>query len=213
MSNWVQIRGSVFLSVQGRTQHEKDYILNTVLDHLPIVSGSEKNMKPFIIRDNDPNSFKSYDEHGFMTNNLTDRYGDRNFKTGCLRKSDRYIIAIWASLRDRLFEESFREFQKWLCRLAKRIYIEDVLVSIDGYSEIEKKYKTYIINTFKSDSFDYLENSYGKMFEYPRRNKDDEPAWYEYLMWDAVKGTEYPKKLAEKYYNMEGFNSESEEDV
>ncbi len=212
MSNWVQIKGSVFLSVQGRTQHEKDYILNTVLDHLPIVSGSEKDMKPFIIRDNDPNSFKTHDEHGFITNNLTDRYGDKNYRSGWLQQSDRYILTIWASLRDRLFEESFREFQKWLCRLAKRIYIESVLVSIDGYSKIEKKYKTYIINT-EPDSFGYLENSYGKMFEYPRRNKDDEPAWYEYLMWDAVKGTEYPKKLAEKYYNMEVFDSDNEESV
>ena len=40
MSWWTHIRGPVEVSVPGRTQAEIDYILQTVLDHLPRVTGS-----------------------------------------------------------------------------------------------------------------------------------------------------------------------------
>lgn len=199
MSDWVGIKGVVLLSLQGRTQHENDYILNTVLDHLPIVSGSEGGMKPYIVRDRDTNISSTHDEHGLRTNNLINSYGDNDYKHGWLTMSDRYAIVIMANLRDRLFEESFREFQRWLCRLAKRVYVDDVLISIDGYSEIEGKYKNHIINT-TINSCGYRENQYSEMFEYPKRKDSDNVAWYEYLMWDAIDGTGYPKKLAEKYF-------------
>lgn len=32
-------------------------------------------------------------------------------------------------------------------------------------------------------------------------NKDGNPAWTEYLMWDRAKDSDYPLKLAYKYFN------------
>lgn len=42
MSMWTYVRGLIELGVPGRTQAEKDYILQTVIDHLPKVTGSEQ---------------------------------------------------------------------------------------------------------------------------------------------------------------------------
>ena len=42
MSWWTYINGTITVSPMGRTQAEKRYILETVLDHLPLVTGSER---------------------------------------------------------------------------------------------------------------------------------------------------------------------------
>lgn len=44
MSCWTKIRGYVEVEPFGRTQEEKEFILKTVLNHLPLVSGSESRM-------------------------------------------------------------------------------------------------------------------------------------------------------------------------
>lgn len=41
MSWWTYINGSIVVYPMGRTQPEKKYILDTVLAHLPLVTGSE----------------------------------------------------------------------------------------------------------------------------------------------------------------------------
>lgn len=41
MSSWTYVQGLIELDVPGRTQAEKNYILQTVIDHLPKVTGSE----------------------------------------------------------------------------------------------------------------------------------------------------------------------------
>lgn len=53
MSNWSYIQGTITASPIGRTQAQKRYILDTVLAHLPIVSGSEKDMDVYVIQKND----------------------------------------------------------------------------------------------------------------------------------------------------------------
>lgn len=50
MSMWTYVQGLIELSVPGRTQAEKDYILQTVIDHLPKVTGSEKPMNIYTIQ-------------------------------------------------------------------------------------------------------------------------------------------------------------------
>lgn len=42
MSFWSYVHGTVTVQPLGRTQSEKRYILDTVLSHLPKVTGSEK---------------------------------------------------------------------------------------------------------------------------------------------------------------------------
>lgn len=75
MSWWSYIHGTIVVSPTGRTQAEKRYVLDTVLDHLPQVTGSEGDMNVYVIQKNGHNSSCSHDEFGQRTNNLIDRYG------------------------------------------------------------------------------------------------------------------------------------------
>lgn len=169
MSQWTYINGTITVSPMGRTQAEKKYILDTVLEHLPLVTGSEENMNVYIIQKNGYNISSSCDEFDCCTNNLVDRYGNKNRKQGWLRTQDEYILVIDGSLRDRTFNQTLLEFNKYLCRLAKRISVENVLVEIN---EWDKK----ILVTNDNDV-------YSDMFEYPSWIDDKSKNWCEYLMW------------------------------
>lgn len=190
MSWWTYVHGTIVVSPTGRTQAEKRYILDTVLDHLPRVTGSERDMNVYVIQKNGHNSSSSHDEFGQRTNNLFDRYGYKNRKHGWLQMQDEYILVVDGSLRDREFEETFRAFQKWLIRLSKRVTVKSVLVKINDYD------KSKLIQ----DECGY----YWSLFEYPygsRGNETGEPAWYEYLLWQPMNNNRmYPKILGYKYY-------------
>lgn len=191
ISSWTYINGTITVDAVGRTQAEKEYILKTILDHLPLVTGSEKDMNVYLIQTNGHSSRSSADEFRERTNNLVDMYGDRSRKRGWLRTQRKYLILVEGAFRDRYFEETFSEFNKWLCRLAKRVEIDDVLVKLSGY---EKEY----LFTNKNEC-------YSEMFENPSwamANEDREPAWWEYLMWESD-DSGYPRLLAYKYFNDE----------
>ena len=192
MSWWTYINGTIEVRPMGRTQAEKRYILETVLNHLPLVTGSEGDMNVYTIQENGTNSSCSCDEYGECTNNLTDSYGCHNQKRGWLRVQDRYILVVNGALRDRKFSETFREFMNWLCRLAKRVSIEDILVRIYDYD------KEYVIN----DRCDY-NSPYSLMNEWPSwcEESNGEPCWAEHLMWDRAKNSPYPMLLAYKYFD------------
>lgn len=174
MSSWTYINGVITVSPMGRTQHEKTYTLNTVLDHLPRVTGSEGDMDLYINIKSGTNCSSSCDEFGYVTNNLTDYYGDKSRNKGWLRTQSEYLLTVNASLRDRKFEETLKEFNNWLCRLAKRIKIDDLMVEVKGYDK-------NILITDKN-------KVYNEMFEYPSwscygEEKQTEN-WCEYLMWE-----------------------------
>ena len=143
MSYWTYITGTITVSPIGRTQAQKRYILDTVLAHLPIVSGSEKDMDVYVIQKNGHNSSCSCDEFGEITNNLVDSYGQKSRVRGWLYTQDEYILVVDAALRDREFDQTYREFTKWLVRLGKRVMIDNILVKISGYdkSTIIKDYR------------------------------------------------------------------------
>ena len=164
MSFWTYIQGTITVRPMGRTQAEKRYILDTVLNHLPRVTGSEGDMSIYVIQKNGFNYSSSSDEFGEITNNLIDHYGDKS-RNGWLQIQDEYILVVNAALRDREFKQTFYEFMKWICRLGKRISIEDILIEIKGYNKstviqdrnIQRKKHSY-------------KNVFGELFE--------EPSWY-----------------------------------
>lgn len=181
MSCWTYVSGMIVVSPMGRTQAEKRYILETVLDHLPLVTGSEGNMDVYIIQKNGHDESSSHTEFGMWG-------GYRNWKTLSTDIQSKYILVVDGNLRDRMFDQTFREFQKWLCRLAKRAWVEDVMVEVKAYEEV-----SLIRNT---------NDIYTKMFEDPTWCNDDEysePNWCEYLMWDRARKYDYPMMLAYKY--------------
>lgn len=206
MSTWTYINGTVTVHLMGRTQAEKRYILESVLDHLPLVTGSERNMNVYIIQKNGYNSSSSCDEFGEMTNNLTDIYGCKNRDNGWLNVQDEYILVLDASLRDREFEETYKEFMKWLVRLGKRIRIEDILVKINGYEK-----STIIEDRNIQNKRHSYKSVFGELFEKPSWcNNTGEPNWTEFMMWSKAKNSSYPMLLAYKYFNDDDNDKEVE---
>ena len=181
MSFWTYINGTVTVRPMGRTQAEKRYVLETVLDHLPLVTGSEKDMNVHIIQKNGFNNQSSCDEFGERTNNLVDSYGDKSRENGWLRTQDEYILVVNGSFRDRIFEETFKEFQKWLCRLAKRVDVEDILVEVKDWK------KSVLVRNFYLNQKGAWQTVYGQMYEEPtwcrRKENSGKENWCEYLMW------------------------------
>ena len=177
MSSWTYITGVITVEPIGRTQPEKRYILDTVLDHLPDVTGAEDDMYVKVIQEDGYNCSCSHNEFG-------ERIPGKN-----RRIQDCYQIIVYGSFRSRVFDETLREFNKWLNRLAKRVYVKDILVKVNGIS------KTWIISDPKP---------YQEMWELPSwsiANKDNTVSWAEYLMWAPTKDSQYPMMLAYKYYN------------
>lgn len=182
MSKWTRIRGMITIDAVGRTQSEKRYILETILSHLPLVTGSEKDMYTHIVQAAGYNHYTSFDEFGCITNNLTDSYGDHDRKNGEMRNQDFYYIVVEGNFRDRDFNTTFIEFNKWLCRLAKRTFVTDVLVKLSYYS------KDYL--------FTNQNDCYTDMYEYPSwsvNNNTGEPAWWEYLYSKEIGCVEWAK--------------------
>lgn len=189
MSQWTYVNGTVTVSPMGRTQAEKRYILETVLDHLPFVTGSEEDMNVYIIQKNGHNNSSSHTEFGEFG-------GYRKWKTLSTKMQDEYILVVNGSFRDRFFDQTYREFQKWICRLAKRILVEDVLVEVKEYE------KTVIIRNTDVQRKKEWNTVYGQMFENPSwHNETGEPTWCEYLMYDRAKNSNYPMLLEYKYFN------------
>lgn len=149
MSSWIYVRGLIELDVPGRTQAEKDYILQTVIAHLPKVTGSEGNMEIHIVRAYGHNTWQNFDE---FYNRVED------FKT-----QSRYFLVLDGNLRDRYYEDTFKELNKFLNRLGKRLMVDSVYVRLYNYE--------------RSHIFTNKNDCYGKMFE------NDNP-WYNYLMWE-----------------------------
>lgn len=209
MSYWTYVHGTIVVRPMGRTQAEKRYILETVLDHLPVVSGSEKDMDVYILQKAGHGCSSSHDEFGERTNNLRTWHGDRSFRRGWLYTQDEYILVVDGSLRDREFDQTYREFQKWLCRLAKRVDVDKVQVEIDSYT------KTVMVQSDRNDRG----YRYSDMFELPtwchgKKEKQigtyGEPNWCEYLMWDCGKDTSWPMMLEYKYFRNEKNDAEVE---
>lgn len=182
MSFWTYITGVITVDPMGRTQPEKRYILDTVLEHLPAVTGSERDMHVHVIQKHGYNSSCSHNEFGEWIP------GKRN------ETQNQYLVVIEASLRDRQFNQTLRELNKWLNRLAKRAGIHELLVKLNGY-DIGHGWKELIISNPKP---------YQEMSEWPSwwpEKSGGEPMWCEYLMWDRAKDSEYPALLAYKYFN------------
>lgn len=207
MSYWTYINGTVTVSPIGRTQAEKRYVLDTVLSHLPVVTGSERDMNVYIIQKDRSNGSCSCDEFGERTNNLVDEYGQRTRNRGWMHTQDDYILVLDAALRDREFEQTYREFMKWFVRLCKRVGCKDILVEITGYD------KSTIIKDRNIQKKKYSYRSvFSALFEDPSwyKDSDGEPNWYEYLLWNRAKDSNYPMLLAYKYFNDEDNDKEVE---
>lgn len=165
MSYWAYITGIIKINARGRTQPEKRYILDTVLEHLPTVTGSEQDMEYYVVQKMGYNSSSTDDEFHNRTNLAKiNGYGGVKYDRlrGWFKNQDTYFIVVDGNFRDREFEETFKEFNKWINRLAKRVWIKDVIVKLQGYD------KEYVF-TNKNDV-------YSEMYDFDNN-------WTDYLVW------------------------------
>ena len=181
MSSWTYINGVITVFPMGRTQPEKRYIVDTILEHLPRVTGSEGDMNVHVIKKAGYDGSSSHNEF------------DERIPWNDNKTQSKYLIVIEASLRDRYFEETLRELNKWLNRLAKRAGIGEILVKLEGWG-LGWQWKELVISNPKP---------YREMAEWPSwtDKANGEPMWCEYLFWEPTKNDGYPMLLARKYYN------------
>ena len=199
MSFWTYVRGYIKVYCVGRTQPEIEYILKSVLDHMPRITGSEGDVVVHIVKEDGESSSSSYDEYYDCTNNLVNSYGDKSYKNGWLETQSNFYLFLEGSLRDRQFEQTYRETMKFLCRLAKRIDVRDILIKVQGYQQ------SVIIDDAKP---------FDEMYENPSWcNDTHEPAWWEHLMWKRYKDSALPLSLLVKYYADEEADTEWEKQL
>lgn len=158
MSSWTYVSGLIRVSPVGRTQPEKRYILETVLEHLPAVGGSEGYMDTYIIQRKGWNTRVSYNELEECLSYCENRHKPNEMQ-------DEYFIIVDGNLRDRFFDQTFMDFNRWLNRLAKRVVVTEINVKVSGF---DREY-------FYTNAI-----SYRDMYEL-----DDN--WADYLLWDMRK--------------------------
>lgn len=172
MSSWTYISGVIEVASWGRSQAEMRYILETVLSHLPKVTGTETDMDTYVIQKHGTNTARPYDEF-CQFSNLS------NNRRGCFELQSSYLVVVRGDFRDRALVETKREFLRWLCRLAKRIPVEEISIDIR-----DDRCEHFTINDY---------DPWLQMCEY-------EPRWCEYMMWEESE-LGLPKKL-ENYYEI-----------
>lgn len=181
MSWWTYINGFIEVEPAGWTQPEKRYILETVLAHLPKVTGSEKDMFVHIVQKEGYSGSSNFNE-------FYEPVRRDDFET-----QDCYYLVLEGTLRDRMFNETLHELNKFLNRLAKRLYVDDILIRLSGHERCNNivRRKEIIISNV---------NAYEGMYECNTSSCDCEHPWWEYLLWDRDKsGGFYPEKLTYKY--------------
>lgn len=170
MSMWSYVNGTITVEPMGESQAERKYILDSVLAHLPKVSGSEGDMNVYVIQKNGYNESSNCDEFGNFSNLGNGyRYGLRR---NLFEIQSEYIIVVNGALKDMGYMETLRNFNKWLTRLSKRIMVIDVFVNVYGDYEGSKIIKEHY-------------GAYCDMFEYPswyKRYKNSKGNWCERLM-------------------------------
>lgn len=105
-------------------------------------------MEIHIVRAYGHNTWQNFDE---FYNRVED------FKT-----QSRYFLVLDGNLRDRYYEDTFKELNKFLNRLGKRLMVDSVYVRLYNYE--------------RSHIFTNKNDCYENMF-------DDENPYYDYLMW------------------------------
>ena len=129
MSWWTYVTGVIVVDVPARTTEQAEYIMKTVLNHLPQVTGSEGNMQVYMALSRYRYTSQSWDEFGNSTKNMID---------GSFEIYHGFLLTVSGNLRDREVPQAYREFVHWLCRLSKRVGVEDICVKITDHDGKER---------------------------------------------------------------------------
>lgn len=203
MSIWDYVYGTITVAPIGRSQEEKDYVLKTILNHLPIKDYADGHMNVYMNVKNGYDSSSSHNELGQCCYYQQDRYNGSSYQM-----QEEYLLTVDGAFRYETFDDTYRFFIKWLTRLAKRVSIYNILIQVQGYRHnIEKDTYTFegkVINDYEP---------WFNMVEYPDWGRGKhEPTWCEFLLWKQYKDTMFPKELLYKYRDKYGLEKEDFED-
>lgn len=121
MSRWTYVYGMIAVDTFSRSDAETLYITHTVVNHLPIVDGSEGGLHYYINLYDGLKDFANFDEFGRHT----------NIKDVCEWQT-KAVITITGSLRDMGIHETTKQVVRMLSRLSSRLWVRCCILSITG---------------------------------------------------------------------------------
>lgn len=156
MSWWTYVRGIVEVDTFADSDPEAMFMAQTVVNHLPRITGSERDVSVYCVRPNGANMSSNCDEFDIPSNLYTPGSYFRSFET-----QTKILIVLSGNLRDRKLPETLRETSKFLSRLASRLPIDHCLISVS-----DMHHKSYIFNDpeylHQADVSDWAFNLLGK---------------------------------------------------
>lgn len=129
MSKWVQVVGTIVVDTFAESSAEAMFIAQTVVNHLPKITGSERDVEYYLNLIKDYNSSSNCDEFGKFSN----LYNCQDFH--CFKSQTWVLITLQGSLRDREIQETLKETTKMLNRLSTRLWVRDCIISLHGYDK------------------------------------------------------------------------------
>ena len=123
MSLWTYVSGVIEVDTCARSDAEAMYLAQTVVNHLPRITGSERDVEYYLSRPSGYCVSSNVDEFDQPSNLYHDRFS--MFTT-----QDRILITIHGNLRDRMFKQTLREATKMLARLSARLWVLNCLVRV-----------------------------------------------------------------------------------
>ena len=141
-------------------------------------------MQVYVIQESGHTIVSTHDEFIQKTNNLRQIGWDcmTHSRHGFMYIQSQYLLVVDGALRNRDFETTYREFMKWITRLAKRVSVDDVLVRV--YDEN----KSSLVND--------CGERFLAMYELPSWARGDGHSnWTEYMMWVCSEDEAMPHKL------------------
>lgn len=134
MSRWTYVNGIIKVDTMSRSSAESMYKAQTVVNHLPRITGSERCVQYYLNLVNGHNFSSNTDEFDNFSNLYNSDYFN-SFETQTY-----VLIAMDGSLRDREFKQTLFETTRALSRLASRLWIDICLVSVRGDAWSGKEY-------------------------------------------------------------------------
>lgn len=131
MSSWTYVNGLIEVDTFAQTDAEAIFKAQTVVNHLPRITGSEGAAHFVVVpMPGWPNHSSGVDELGHFSN-LGDKRYSRPWTP--FQSETRVLLALHGSLRDRWFDQTLRETIKCLSRLASRVWVRNCLVRVSGF--------------------------------------------------------------------------------
>jgi len=125
MSWWTYVDGVIAVDVPSSSDAQTLYIAQTVVNHLPRISGSERDVQYYVNLQQGHNCSSTHDEFQQPSNLHDSEYGMFEHQTTA-------IITLRGSLRDRFFPQTLRETTQMLSRLSSQLDVLSCLVKIAG---------------------------------------------------------------------------------